>query len=73
MDSTLAGPGLLRVRRGAAGPEELAALMAVLHLRAAALASADLPAARPLAAWNRPERHAPYRDPRGWSAPHAGR
>ncbi|CAG6390895.1 acyl-CoA carboxylase subunit epsilon [Streptomyces cocklensis] len=64
--------GLLRVRHGQARPEDVAALMAVLHARAAALGGdpgdpAD--SVRPLAEWHRPERHAPYTDPRSWHAP----
>ncbi|MFI7275240.1 acyl-CoA carboxylase epsilon subunit [Streptomyces sp. NPDC049879] len=71
MEQTAPDPvGALRVHRGAAAPEELAALIAVLHLRAAALGAATAPTTRPRppATWNRPERQARYTDPRGWSA-----
>ncbi|WP_225851071.1 acyl-CoA carboxylase epsilon subunit [Streptomyces sp. HPF1205] len=64
-----ADAGALRVRRGTAGAEELAALMAVLGLLRAEPAAAQAPAgpgARPLAAWRRPERQAAYADPRAW-------
>lgn len=64
--------GLLRVHRGQARPEDVAALMAVLHVRAAALdGDPGGPAGglRPLAEWHRPERHTPYTDPRSWHAP----
>lgn len=58
----------LRVTRGAASEEELAALLTALGLRGAAMRAAPPaggPVARPLARWRRPERDA-YTDPRAW-------
>ncbi|WP_329140060.1 acyl-CoA carboxylase subunit epsilon [Streptomyces sp. NBC_01476] len=59
----------LRVERGAASPEELAALIAVLLSRTAA--EADPPAAAepvPTARWRRPERVYLFDAPRVWRA-----
>ncbi|MFE1291414.1 acyl-CoA carboxylase subunit epsilon [Streptomyces sp. NPDC058751] len=70
--STPRSAGALRVHRGHADPEDLAALMAVLHARAAAFDAEPRPPAdgvHPAAGWHRPERHTPYTDPRSWHSP----
>jgi hypothetical protein len=72
-EQTMTGSDLLRVHRGAASTEELAALIAVLHSRTRALDAEPQPAARgtlPLAGWRRPERHSAYTDPRAWHRGH---
>ncbi|WP_307790760.1 acyl-CoA carboxylase epsilon subunit [Streptomyces actuosus] len=60
---------VIQVVKGRAGPAEIAALTSVLLARAAALAAAG-PGLQeqppPTAAWRRPERNQPHRDPRGW-------
>jgi Acyl-CoA carboxylase epsilon subunit len=58
---------VLRVERGQAGPEELAAVTAVLLARAAAQPAAEARADRPRAGWRRLERE------RGFPAPHSWR
>ncbi|MFF9626500.1 acyl-CoA carboxylase subunit epsilon [Streptomyces griseosporeus] len=59
---------LVRVERGHASDDELAALTVVLLSRTTAPDPA--PAARPAAPavplWDRPERNAPYRPPVSW-------
>ncbi|WP_305127001.1 acyl-CoA carboxylase subunit epsilon [Streptomyces odontomachi] len=62
-----AGGDVLRVERGQAGPEELAAVTAVLLARAAAQPAAPAHRVRPKAGWRRLERE------RGFNAPHSWR
>lgn len=60
---------LLRVERGHAEPEELAALTAVLMARVAAASAGTASSAqapRPVALWRRPERAAGFDDARTW-------
>lgn len=62
-------PYLLRVEKGFADPEELAALSVVLLARAAYAdaAHADVFARRPdVAGWRRPERAFGFEGPRAW-------
>jgi hypothetical protein len=61
-------PGLLRVEKGHAEPEELAALTAVLLARAAGTAApAPAGAARaPRAGWRRLERENGFHAPHSW-------
>ncbi|MFE6836829.1 acyl-CoA carboxylase epsilon subunit [Streptomyces sp. NPDC057705] len=56
---------LLRIEKGDAAPEELAAITAILLARAAAIAE-PRPAARPRAAWRRLERTPGFRAPHSW-------
>lgn len=63
----LSAGDVLRVERGHAGPEELAAVTAVLLARAAAQPAAPAHSARPKAGWRRLERE------RGFHAPHSWR
>ncbi|GHF64556.1 hypothetical protein GCM10010218_52670 [Streptomyces mashuensis] len=65
---------VIRVERGVAGPEELAALTAVLLSRTAAGADPDDLARhhRATALWRRPERSPRFPGPRSWSAAPAG-
>ncbi|WP_030725843.1 acyl-CoA carboxylase epsilon subunit [Streptomyces sp. NRRL S-237] len=59
---------MLRVEKGNAAPEELAAITAILLARAAATAAqASTRTARSQAGWRRPERS------RGFQAPHSWR
>ncbi len=58
---------VLRVERGQAGPEELAAVTAVLLARAAATSADPAGHVRPKAGWRRLERE------RGFHAPHSWR
>ncbi|MGQ5637539.1 MULTISPECIES: acyl-CoA carboxylase epsilon subunit [unclassified Streptomyces] len=71
--NTLHDMALVRVERGVAGEEELAALTALLLARAAAAHDDTRAAAarrpRSTARWNRLERHRPYRSPLSWQAP----
>ncbi|MFC8174410.1 acyl-CoA carboxylase subunit epsilon [Streptomyces sp. NPDC057325] len=60
---------LLRVEKGHADPEELAAITAVLLARAAAQPSADAAGAhrgRSAAGWRRLEREHGFRAPHSW-------
>ncbi|WP_433894710.1 acyl-CoA carboxylase epsilon subunit [Streptomyces sp. CA-111067] len=60
---------LVRVEKGHAKPEELAALTAILLARAAAGESEDAPQARPArstAGWRRLERTPGFRAPHSW-------
>ncbi|MET4926830.1 acyl-CoA carboxylase subunit epsilon [Streptomyces sp. PSRA5] len=64
-----ADSSLLRVERGQAGPEELAAITAVLMARAAARTGADATSAhrgRSTAGWRRLERTPGFRAPHSW-------
>ncbi|MGW3328512.1 acyl-CoA carboxylase subunit epsilon [Streptomyces virginiae] len=64
---TTATDTLLRVEKGNAAPEELAAITAILLARAAAT-SAQAPArtARSQAGWRRPERSRGFHPPHSW-------
>ncbi|SFE66823.1 Acyl-CoA carboxylase epsilon subunit [Actinacidiphila alni] len=66
-DSRTAEFGAVRVERGRATPEELAALLAVLYARAGAAAEPS-PAAGvvSMARWRRPERASLFHAPRVW-------
>ncbi|MEW2118302.1 acyl-CoA carboxylase subunit epsilon [Streptomyces sp. NPDC005474] len=70
-------PHLLRVEKGEAGPEELAAITAVLLARAAGAADAMRHATarreRAVARWRRPERAPGFTGPRTWSGTRAER
>jgi hypothetical protein len=58
---------VLRVERGQAGPEELAAITAVLLARAGAAAQpAPDEHVRPRAGWRRLERESGFRPPHSW-------
>ncbi|MEU7467882.1 acyl-CoA carboxylase subunit epsilon [Streptomyces sp. NPDC044984] len=58
----------IRVEKGHAGPEEVAAITAILLARAAALPSAAEPAhrGRARAGWRRLERENGFRAPHSW-------
>ncbi|GGV74315.1 acyl-CoA carboxylase subunit epsilon [Streptomyces griseoloalbus] len=58
----------IRVEKGHAGPEEVAALTAILLARAAAQPSATAPAhrGRARAGWRRLEREGGFRAPHSW-------
>ncbi|PVE13589.1 acyl-CoA carboxylase subunit epsilon [Streptomyces scopuliridis] len=57
---------LLRVEKGQAGPEELAAITAVLMARAAAQPEAPAHRGRSTAGWRRLERTPGFRAPHSW-------
>ncbi|MFI8105127.1 acyl-CoA carboxylase subunit epsilon [Streptomyces sp. NPDC086023] len=57
---------LLRVEKGHAEPEELAAITAILLARAAATPEAPAGAARSTAGWRRLERTPGFRAPHSW-------
>ncbi|QXE34494.1 acyl-CoA carboxylase subunit epsilon [Streptomyces sp. GMY02] len=57
---------LLRVEKGQAGPEELAAITAVLMARAAARKDAPAHHGRSTAGWRRLERTPGFRAPHSW-------
>ncbi|WP_046500434.1 acyl-CoA carboxylase subunit epsilon [Streptomyces odonnellii] len=57
---------LLRVEKGQAGPEELAAITAVLMARAAARTDAPAHHGRSTAGWRRLERTPGFRAPHSW-------
>ncbi|MFD5144256.1 acyl-CoA carboxylase subunit epsilon [Streptomyces sp. NPDC058401] len=62
-------PFLVRVEKGSASPEEVAALTAVLLARAAEPAPGDHgPLRRTAARWRRPERGGGFDGPRTWQA-----
>ncbi|MFF8034242.1 MULTISPECIES: acyl-CoA carboxylase epsilon subunit [unclassified Streptomyces] len=58
----------IRVEKGHAGPEEVAAITALLLARAAAQPSGDAPAhrGRARAGWRRLEREGGFRAPHSW-------
>ncbi|MCX4856729.1 acyl-CoA carboxylase subunit epsilon [Streptomyces canus] len=58
----------IRVEKGHAEPEEVAAITAILLARAAAAPSSSTPAhrARPKAGWRRLEREGGFRAPHSW-------
>jgi hypothetical protein len=63
-------PALVRIERGVADDEELAALTALLLSRAAAAHTPDTaPHPRTTARWDRLDRHRAYRSPHSWQAP----
>ncbi|MFE0705392.1 acyl-CoA carboxylase subunit epsilon [Streptomyces sp. NPDC058872] len=57
---------LLRVEKGQADPEELAAITAVLLARAAAQPAEPAPHGRSTAGWRRLERQSGFRAPHSW-------
>ncbi|MEX0169534.1 acyl-CoA carboxylase subunit epsilon [Streptomyces sp. LMG1-1-1.1] len=57
---------LLRVEKGHADPEELAAITAVLLARAASQPTEDAPHGRTQAGWRRLEREHGFRAPHSW-------
>ncbi|MFF1411812.1 acyl-CoA carboxylase subunit epsilon [Streptomyces sp. NPDC058289] len=57
---------LLKVEKGNAEPEELAAITAILLARAAAAPEDTATAARSQAGWRRLERTPGFRGPRSW-------
>ncbi|MFB6521089.1 acyl-CoA carboxylase subunit epsilon [Streptomyces sp. NPDC056401] len=63
-------PFLVRVEKGSASPEEVAALTAVLLARAAEPGPGPDhgPPRRPAARWRRPERGGGFDGPRTWQA-----
>ncbi|WNI28998.1 acyl-CoA carboxylase subunit epsilon [Streptomyces sp. ITFR-6] len=65
---TTAAESVLRVEKGLADPEELAAITAVLLARAAAQPAAATPAhrVRDTAGWRRLERTPGFRAPHSW-------
>ncbi|MEU2926053.1 acyl-CoA carboxylase epsilon subunit [Streptomyces sp. NPDC007251] len=70
--NTLHDTALVRVERGVADEEELAALTALLLARAAAAHGHTRDTARrprATAHWNRLERHRFYQSPLSWQAP----
>ncbi|MGX2994310.1 acyl-CoA carboxylase epsilon subunit [Streptomyces sp. JNUCC 64] len=58
--------GLLRVEKGDAGPEEVAALTAILLARAAAPAAEAAPAPPARPGWRRLERQYGFQAPHSW-------
>ncbi|MCP9944475.1 acyl-CoA carboxylase subunit epsilon [Streptomyces somaliensis] len=66
MTTPLADASLLRVEKGHAAPEELAALTAVLLARAGARPAAPAHRARSAAGWRRLERQSGFRAPHSW-------
>ncbi|MFV2120724.1 acyl-CoA carboxylase subunit epsilon [Streptomyces sp. Act-28] len=68
MTTPLADTSLLRVEKGHAAPEELAALTAVIMARAGARPAAAAPAhpTRSTAGWRRLERQSGFRAPHSW-------
>ncbi|MEV0849897.1 acyl-CoA carboxylase subunit epsilon [Streptomyces sp. NPDC049954] len=68
-ESATATGDFLRVEKGHAGPEELAAITAVLMARAAARSTEPAPSAhrgRTRAGWRRLEREPGFRAPHSW-------
>ena len=65
-ESGSAASDVLRVERGRAEPEELAAVTAVLLARAAAQPAATDRQVRSKAPWQRPERERPFHAPHSW-------
>ncbi|MDT0322637.1 MULTISPECIES: acyl-CoA carboxylase subunit epsilon [unclassified Streptomyces] len=59
-------PRLVRVEKGEASPEELAAVTALLVARAARQDAEPTAADRSTAGWRRLERSAGYRAPHSW-------
>ncbi|MFD3972072.1 acyl-CoA carboxylase subunit epsilon [Streptomyces cyaneofuscatus] len=64
--SLTAAESVLRVEKGHADPEELAAITAVLMARAAAQPSAPAHRGRDTAGWRRLERTPGFRAPHSW-------
>ncbi|MET9954120.1 acyl-CoA carboxylase subunit epsilon [Streptomyces sp. NPDC006339] len=64
--TTPATAGLLRVEKGHAEPEELAAITAVLLARAAATPAESAHHGRSTAGWRRLERENGFRAPHSW-------
>ncbi|MFE7774703.1 acyl-CoA carboxylase subunit epsilon [Streptomyces sp. NPDC057445] len=63
---TMPAESLLRVEKGHADPEELAAITAVLLARAAAQPDAPARRGRSTAGWRRLERQSGFRAPHSW-------
>ncbi|MEU9356759.1 acyl-CoA carboxylase subunit epsilon [Streptomyces sp. NPDC048301] len=63
---TTPADSVLRVEKGQAGPEELAAITAVLLARAAAQPEASTRRGRSTAGWRRLERTPGFRAPHSW-------
>ncbi|CAL9549412.1 acyl-CoA carboxylase epsilon subunit [Streptomyces sp. enrichment culture] len=66
MTTPLADPSLLRVEKGHAAPEELAALTAVLLARANARPAAPAHRPRSTVGWRRLERQSGFRAAHSW-------
>ncbi|MDT9692703.1 acyl-CoA carboxylase subunit epsilon [Streptomyces sp. P9(2023)] len=64
--TTPATASLLRVEKGHADPEELAAITAVLLARAAAQPADEATSARSTAGWRRLERQSGFRPSHSW-------
>ncbi|CAD5940632.1 MULTISPECIES: acyl-CoA carboxylase subunit epsilon [Streptomyces] len=64
--SLTSAESVLRVEKGHAAPEELAAITAVLMARAAAQPSAPAHRGRDTAGWRRLERTPGFRAPHSW-------
>ncbi|MFB8101432.1 MULTISPECIES: acyl-CoA carboxylase subunit epsilon [Streptomyces] len=64
--SLTSAESVLRVEKGHAAPEELAAITAVLMARAAAQPSASVHRGRDTAGWRRLERTPGFRAPHSW-------
>ncbi|MEU0359100.1 acyl-CoA carboxylase subunit epsilon [Streptomyces cyaneofuscatus] len=64
--SITSAESVLRVEKGHAAPEELAAITAVLMARAAAQPSAPARRGRDTAGWRRLERTPGFRAPHSW-------
>lgn len=64
--SVTSAESVLRVEKGQAGPEELAAITAVLLARAAAQPDAPVRRGRSTAGWRRLERTPGFRAPHSW-------
>ncbi|MEU2158653.1 acyl-CoA carboxylase epsilon subunit [Streptomyces sp. NPDC019396] len=63
---TMTADSLLRVEKGNAEPEELAALTAILLARAATQPDAPVRGGRSTAGWRRLERQSGFRAPHSW-------
>ncbi|ARQ68298.1 acyl-CoA carboxylase subunit epsilon [Streptomyces marincola] len=63
---TITGPHLVRVEKGRASDEELAAVTALLMARAARPAAEEAAPGRSPAPWRRFERARAYRAPHSW-------
>ncbi len=57
---------LVRVEAGNPSDEELVALTVALMSRSTAAPGTGAPTAEVVSLWDRPERHAPYRQPVSW-------
>ncbi|WP_405783651.1 acyl-CoA carboxylase subunit epsilon [Streptomyces sp. NBC_00859] len=66
MSSPVGADGVIRVERGEAGEEELAAIVALLSLLARGRQAHGLRPGRPVGRGWRPEEEGPYRAPHSW-------